>query len=648
MVPICRYMDQGAGPTPRGLERALRLLAEGAPAESVLPEVVQAAVRSTGCPHALAIGLRGGAVTDLGTSGVIDPSLRSATAEALSRRQAVRRSNPVAALHAIAVPVNAKGVVVGALGVAGASDRVDLTALSAAADLIAVCLSGDAVRRQAESPLDALSTLASAAARPDVVAATLEAVGRFTSGPAFVCLEDGERLRVARYHGIAHEELAQIVARNEFVEMLATWRDRPTPPAPETFDLAGHGPTLVAAALHVGPPLGRPAGAVVVIVAPSDAEAARRLLASIIPHVSAGLGRAHDEVELRRRERELDALTESHIDPIVVLDGEGSFLRVNAAACELLGLSASFDCGRPARGRFQDDALEHLIFETDGPGEVEIALGVPGWEYQACVTRVNDGPTRLRTIIAFSDISARQRHEQALDEFVSVIGHELRTPLTVAKGFVETVLGHPELAADQRDLFLGKSLAQTERLEDLINDLLFISTERRTVASQFVEHDVIDVVATLVARFRQRHPDRSIECVPLSNEAVARTDPRLLTHALRHLVDNAIKYSEGPVSVEISAGDGGIEVAVTDQGPGIFSGNLERLFKPFEQLDSSSTRHQGGVGLGLYLSRRLVDALGGRLDCDSRLGQGSRFSFRLRGADAEVSPPARVRDDARS
>jgi signal transduction histidine kinase len=112
-------------------------------------------------------------------------------------------------------------------------------------------------------------------------------------------------------------------------------------------------------------------------------------------------------------------------------------------------------------------------------------------------------------------------------------------------------------------------------------------------------------------------------------QVLVRIDARHVHRAIAHLVDNACKYTEGAVGVELQMRDDDVEVAVVDHGPGIFSGDLPRLFNRFQQLDGTSTRAAGGTGLGLYIARRIVEAHGGRIGATSRLGHGSRFSFTL-------------------
>ncbi len=125
------------------------------------------------------------------------------------------------------------------------------------------------------------------------------------------------------------------------------------------------------------------------------------------------------------------------------------------------------------------------------------------------------------------------------------------------------------------------------------------------------------------------HVDRSVDVVPVGDDFSLAADPARLGQAVRHLVDNALRHTDGPVRVELSGTADAVELVVADQGDGIFSGDVEHMFEAFVQSDSSSTRRSGGTGIGLYLARRLVEAMGGRLTCESRLGQGTRFVVQL-------------------
>jgi signal transduction histidine kinase len=125
----------------------------------------------------------------------------------------------------------------------------------------------------------------------------------------------------------------------------------------------------------------------------------------------------------------------------------------------------------------------------------------------------------------------------------------------------------------------------------------------------------------------QNHPGRAITVVAQPHRIEALVDRRALERAVRPLLDNALRYSDGPVGLELADRGDGFEIAVIDAGPGIFSGDVPGLFERFHPLDGSPSRR--GAGLGLYTARRMVEAMAGRIWCDTRLGVGSRFAFRL-------------------
>jgi signal transduction histidine kinase len=216
------------------------------------------------------------------------------------------------------------------------------------------------------------------------------------------------------------------------------------------------------------------------------------------------------------------------------------------------------------------------------------------------------------------------------DEFVANVSHELRTPLTAIIGNVVTVssLGDDLPEEDRRELLLGAE-RQAKRLAELLENLLAESRltgdDPSLVASPVEIGPFLDEVAETL-RFRAH--ERSIEVVVQSGvEAV--TDRTLLYRVLFNLGDNALKYSDGRVQLEARRDDGGVLIEVVDEGPGISGEDIPRIFEQFQQLDGSSSRQVGGVGLGLHLCRRAVETLRGRISVRSELGQGSTFSVWL-------------------
>lgn len=234
-------------------------------------------------------------------------------------------------------------------------------------------------------------------------------------------------------------------------------------------------------------------------------------------------------------------------------------------------------------------------------------------------------------------------HEKA--EFVASVSHELRTPLAAMTGYVDTVarLGH-RLGPEQSDRCLQRALEQGARLARLIDDLL--ASAAADHASLAVEARVV-AVSSLLADVRRTTSaiagERlAVDIAPWTPAAFV-TDPDKVVRILVNLVENAAKYSDGPVRLHARSRASTLEFVVDDDGPGIPAGQEDRIFGPFVQLDQSATRRRGGTGMGLHLCRQLASVLGAEVAFERPPGGGA--SFRLRFPDvalpnAEVGAPA--------
>ena len=224
----------------------------------------------------------------------------------------------------------------------------------------------------------------------------------------------------------------------------------------------------------------------------------------------------------------------------------------------------------------------------------------------------------------------------AKSEFLANVSHEIRTPMTAILGYSE-LLQRPDLPEDQRRHYLQVVQRNGQVLLQLLNDILDLSkieagrlaVERLTFAPWVVVDDVLDLL-----RMRAEAKGLAFGAEyrwPLP--ATIRTDPVRLRQILVNLVGNAIKFTAaGGVRIEVFHAPGPpaqLCFAVADTGIGIEPAVLTRLFQPFVQADASHTRRFGGSGLGLAICQRLAALLGGRIDVNSRPGQGSTFTLAL-------------------
>lgn len=252
-------------------------------------------------------------------------------------------------------------------------------------------------------------------------------------------------------------------------------------------------------------------------------------------------------------------------------------------------------------------------------------------------------------------------------EFVSMVGHELRTPLGAIKGYAGLLQayggtesqGDRVLAPEQQRRYVQAITEQAGLLETLVNDLLDISRlQRGELALRPSAVDVGALCQKIIelgqVRAEQHAPGKyRLECRLPAHLPAVWVDAKRLQQVLLNLLDNAVKYSPegGPIELEVrEAGDRGGEVSliVRDRGVGIPARQLSALFQPFERLERQAIAHISGMGLGLHVARRLVEAMGGKIEIESCEGRGTNVTIRLPivGLDETRTPNAHARASA--
>jgi PAS domain S-box-containing protein len=362
-------------------------------------------------------------------------------------------------------------------------------------------------------------------------------------------------------------------------------------------------------------------------------------LAALASNASAVLSNA----ELYQRvaiERERSYAILSNIaDGIVAVDREGQVVLWNEAAEAITGVPAAAALGRTPLEVLQRElasdeeswARERLIAIQRGGDEVTLSL-------TEAVMRDPLGAVSGR-IFAFRDVSSERIVEQMKSDFVSTVSHQLRAPLTSIYGFAETLLRRDVMFGEaERDTFLRYIATEAQRLTSIVDTLLSVARlEAGDLHVELVPTDLRDVVSEVVTNLQHgadlngHHFVLHLPEEPLAASA----DREKLGQILTNLLDNAVKFSPngGTVTVEAHRRAGRVEVRVVDEGQGIPEDERERIFSKFHRADSSP-RGQSGAGLGLFIARGLVRAMGGRIWVDSAEGGGSSFAFELPLADA--------------
>jgi signal transduction histidine kinase len=221
------------------------------------------------------------------------------------------------------------------------------------------------------------------------------------------------------------------------------------------------------------------------------------------------------------------------------------------------------------------------------------------------------------------------------DEFVSTVSHELRTPLTSIRSFTEILHDNPQLPAAERERFLGIVIKETERLTRLISQVLDVS---RLESGRVEWHesllDMRQVIEETAASTSQLFKERNVRLERNLPGRVpqVRADLDRIVQVVVNLLSNAVKFIEpgrGRVEIALAEEGGFLRVDVRDNGPGVSPEHQELIFDKFRQGGDPLTGKPQGSGLGLYISRRIIEHSGGRLWVSSRPGEGACFSFTL-------------------
>lgn len=316
-----------------------------------------------------------------------------------------------------------------------------------------------------------------------------------------------------------------------------------------------------------------------------------------------------------------------------------------------IGITAAFFQLGPVRfihdrfGHSVHWSIEVIFYSIAGPTVVWFALRlIRHWvdekeEAEAEVYRLN---TELRQRVDERTRELREKNEalaaanselQQLDrmksEFVSLVSHELRAPLTNMRSALELIEGPRDPNISSTLEIIGD---QVTRLTRLVDEVLNVSRiEAGGLNAAHAKVDILEVADHVVDEFATRQTGHKFKRPKSENYPRVWADPDYLHEVIVNLVDNAVKYSpvgsEVSLSVEIRDGEG--IASITDRGPGIPAEERSHIFEKFHRLDTRDSKETYGYGLGLYICRRLVEAMKGRIWVESQPGQGATFRIAL-------------------
>jgi signal transduction histidine kinase len=382
-----------------------------------------------------------------------------------------------------------------------------------------------------------------------------------------------------------------------------------------------------------------------------------RALALLASHAALALQQAYLRASLGTQRAETQILLDAAPHGILFVDADAGTLIANPRAIELLGrvlvpsggLSQLVGLVHHPDGRPLD--LEELPARRALAGETvaarELLIVQPGGRRLPVL--LSAAPVRTLgdeiagAVAIFEDISALRELDRLREEFAAVVAHDLRTPIQAILLQTQILARDAEGESVRVPLSAVQRIERSaKRLDRMAGDLLEATRlDLRRLALDLKPVAPGAAAAALVDRIRPALGAHPVTVEVAGEPAPVRVDPVRLDQILTNLIENAAKYSpeRAPIVVRVAAAGAGVEVAVHDEGPGIAAEEIPRLFERYYQSQRARAR-QSGLGLGLYITKGLVEALAGRITVDSTPGQGSTFRVWLPAADADAAPRA--------
>lgn len=365
------------------------------------------------------------------------------------------------------------------------------------------------------------------------------------------------------------------------------------------------------------------------------------------------------------------AVLESMADGVFTLDFEKRITSFNPAAEQITGWKAEQAIGRTCQEIFRPQyhcpvtslsSTSNEVPTVAGPGEAgnkscrencplvallaDQKLMDSGLTVEGSILTA-EGETRyvsstysvvsqkedlLGAVVLFRDITEKRAFEQMKSDYAAALSHDLKTPLTAMKGYAVTLLRHgTKLDAETRQDALEVINSEIDRVTRMFDNLLHQARIEAGQHARYIEGLPLSIAVKRVVNVHQMSSRRHQITFQVADGLIIRADRDQLDQILNNLVSNAVKYSPSGCSIHVSAAETGrmIEVRVTDTGNGIAADQLPFVFERFRRVQDRMNRNVSGSGLGLYITRMLVEGMEGEVGAESTPGQGSTFWFRL-------------------
>ena len=308
---------------------------------------------------------------------------------------------------------------------------------------------------------------------------------------------------------------------------------------------------------------------------------------------------------------------------LVLLNENNIILSINPAALSL------FRAERSCKGKDfltieRSHDVSNAVQSALRNGHSEIRIEREGKEYQLHVNRIESNGAVIGAVVLAFDRTEAAFAERNRKEFTANVSHELKTPLQSIMGSAE-LIENGLVKTEDMPRFVGHIRTEAERLLTLIEDIIRLSRLDEENEMPFEDVDLYEVADEVVSRLKNIAAAKNIEISIVGESVYIKSVKQLLTETIFNLCDNAIKYNRdgGIVAVSVNRMKDKAVVSVKDSGIGISPEHQAKIFERFYRVDKSRSKESGGTGLGLSIVKHAVQHLNGKIDLQSKVGEGT-------------------------
>lgn len=354
-------------------------------------------------------------------------------------------------------------------------------------------------------------------------------------------------------------------------------------------------------------------------------------LASTLNSLSEKIQKHINHLTVERNEKE--AILESLIEGVIAVDADMIVTYANASALKLLNLPA-------------DELINLSLHQVQHSKYVALLTAC-----QQKKTPLTDTTTIKHTdskvfldlvaapkkenagaILVLQDKSIHYKMLEMRKDFIANASHELKTPITVIQGFAETLQDAPHLPREMIEEITGKIVRNSQRMSNLVKDLLALSDIENLSEMRLVNIDILELIANCSMLVQDRFPDLSIELKQETKKSMQMVgDPNLLEMAIINLIENGAKYSNPPgqLTIVLEHLTDKLQISISDKGIGMPQADLEHIFERFYTVNKAHSRKMGGSGLGLSIVENVISKHHGKISVTSKIGEGTTFIMQL-------------------